>query len=235
MRIHGKFHKTRKKRGRWKLILAGLIPLALMLLVDCQLRPVIQTMAAYQANAYAVQAVNDAIYDQVSGLGVEYDDLIRLSINEAGDVTALQTDMVRMNRLQSSITKEIIQEVVALQQENIQVPLGTMIGGPFFSGRGPDVEIRLVPASFVETSITNVFDSAGINQTRHQIMLGVKMTMSAIIPGYSVSTDISTNVCLAETVIVGLVPEAYTLVGDGTDPIVGMIEDYSAQERVKNQ
>ena len=232
---HRKFHKNKKSRIRWKLILAGLTLLALGLLIDSQLRPVIQTMAAYQAKNYAVEAINDAVYEQVSGLGVQYDDLVRINVNEAGDVTSLQTDIVSMNRLQSSITKRVVREASALRQESIRVPLGTMVGGPFFSGRGPDVEILLVPANFVETSITNVFDSAGINQTRHQIMLSVKMNMSAIIPGYSVSTDVSTNICLAETVIVGLVPEAYTLVGDGTDPLVGMIEDYNAQNRGSGQ
>ncbi len=232
MRIRRKFKKNKKRQMRRRLILAGLIPVALVLLIDSQLRPVIRTMAAYQANTCAVQAVNEAVYAQVAELGVEYGDLVELNTNQQGDVTALQTDMAALNRLQSSITQRIISQVGRLQQESIWVPLGTLIGGPLFSGRGPQIEIRLVPASYIETSVTNVFDSAGINQTRHQVMLNVKMTISAIIPGYSVSTEVSTGVCLAETVIVGLVPQAYTLVGDGTDPMVGLIEDYGAGEQL---
>ena len=74
---------------------------------------------------------------------------------------------------------------------------------------------------------------AGNNQTRHQIMLNVNMTVSAIIPGYSVTSQVSSDICVAETVIVGLVPEAYTQVGDGTGVLEGMLQDYGAAKTRK--
>ena len=136
--------------------------------------------------------------------------------------------MAELNRLQAGLTQRITLYLAKLRHQSVFIPLGTLLGGAIFSGRGPQVEIRLVPAEFVKTSITNVFEGAGINQTRHQIMLKVQVQMTAIIPGYSVSTQTDTDICLTETVVVGLVPEAYTVVGNGTDPLVGMIHDYDA-------
>jgi len=66
-----------------------------------------------------------------------------------------------------------------------------------------------MPSGSVVTSVSNVFDSAGINQTRHQIMLNIKSTVSVIIPGYITSVPVETNMCIAESVIVGLVPDTY--------------------------
>ncbi len=222
--------KKHKNKKNWKVLLAGILLLAISIIIDMQLRPVIQTMASYQAKQYAVQAINTAVLEETGRQGVSYENLVNLTLNDSGDVTSLQTDMVQMNRLQASVTQNIISQLALLQGKEIRLPIGTLIGGPVFSGRGPDVEVLLIPASNVETSMTNVFDSAGINQTRHQIMLSVKMSMSAIIPGYSVTTDVNTNICLAETIVVGLVPEAYTVVGDGTSPMVGMLEDFGARK-----
>ena len=160
---------------------------------------------------------------------LRYENLVHLTYSEAGNVTALQTDITSMNILQSNITNRIVQQILTFDNQTVDVPIGTLLGGPFFSGRGPEVEIKIIPASFIETQIVNRFDSAGINQTRHQIFLNVKLTVSAVIPGYSVTSDVNTNVLLAETVIVGAVPEAFTEVSDGTDPMVGLIQDYGAE------
>ncbi|MEG0541575.1 MAG: sporulation protein YunB [Angelakisella sp.] len=136
--------------------------------------------------------------------------------------------MLELNRLQSSITQRMINHVMEFDSQTIWVSLGSILGGPIFSGRGPSIEIKLIPANFIQTKIANKFTSAGINQTRHQVVMDINLTVTAVLPGYRSSTTIDTNVVLAETVIVGNVPEAYTMVGDGTDSLVGMIQDYGA-------
>ena len=104
----------------------------------------------------------------------------------------------------------------------------SLSGVQLFSGRGPDLNLKVVPAGYMTSEIENRFDTAGINQTRHQIMLKMDMRVMAIIPGYSVSTDIHTEYCLAETVIVGTVPEAFTQVADGNDELTRQIFDFGA-------
>ena len=220
-------------RAKIKLLACAAAILTVTVMADAQLRPVIKTVAAYEAKNQAVRAINDAVAEELAAMDVSYGDLVRLDYGEGGEVTALQTDIVSMNRLQSGVTRRIVDEIVQITDQSIEVPLGSLIGGQFLSGRGPAITIKMIPSSFVETSIHNTFVEAGINQTRHQIMLNVNMTVSAIIPGYSVTSQVSNDICVAETVIVGLVPEAYTQVGDGTGVLEGMLQDYGAAKTRK--
>ena len=227
----------RGRRKKWKIsrktkcFLAALGLLAGVMLLDSSIRPTIELLASHEARVFAVQAINDAVYEELAEGGSSYGELVTLEYNDQGNVAALQTNVVEMNRLQATLTREIIDQVMEFRTQSVLVPLGSIIGGQLFSGRGPELEFRLIPAGFIETSIRNHFESAGINQTRHQILLHVRLTISAVLPGYAVSSDVETDVVLGETVIVGLVPDAYTMVGDGTDPLVGMIQDYDAAEQ----
>ena len=103
----------------------------------------------------------------------------------------------------------------ALELEEVEVPLGTLLGWQIFAGRGPAIRFQVVPASFVESNITSTLESAGINQTQHKILMEFTVEMSAIIPGYTTSVQVNTQVSIADTLIIGAVPEFYA-VADGS-------------------
>lgn len=222
--------KSRKRRFRRRCLLLALVLAGCLLTADVRLRPAVAAAAGSQANLYATQAIQEAVYREVEKLELEYGDLVRLTYGEQGTVTSLQTDMLAMSKIQSAVTSSVIESILQFSGQRVTLPAGTLTGNPFLSGRGPEVEIRLVPAGFVQTRLKNTFESAGINQTRHQILLNVRLEIQAVLPGYSIADQVDTDVCLAETVIVGLVPGAYTWVSDGTDPLVGLIQDYGAAE-----
>ncbi|MBS4786456.1 MAG: sporulation protein YunB, partial [Clostridiales bacterium] len=205
-----------------------------LLLIDLRVRPYIQNISSYQARIYATKVINDALYSELAKENIRYDNLVTLTQNAQGEITSLQTDMVALNRLRGRATDAVIQEIANMDQQNIFLSLGTLSGVQLFSGRGPDLNLKVVPAGYMTTEIENRFDTAGINQTRHQIMLKMDMRVMAIIPGYSVSTDIHTEYCLAETVIVGTVPEAFTQVADGNDDLTRQIFDFGAVQNRAN-
>ncbi len=200
-----------------------------VVLIDMQMRPSVETMAAYQARLYAVRAINDAIAQELAEENVTYDTLVKVSTGEDGLVTAVETDMLRLNRIKVGVTEEVVKELGELEAAHLKVPLGTLFGGQIFSGRGPLVDFRIIHAGYVETEIQNRFDAAGINQTRHQIMLSVTIHITALVPGYTADTDVTTNICLAETIIVGMVPDAYTKVTGDDDSTLHKINDYGAR------
>lgn len=216
-----------------KLILGTVFALiiSLVIIIDIRLRPVIETYSCNQAINQISKMINSAVYEEIEEKDVAYDNMVKLSYNDNGDVTALEANVLVLNQLQASITKRIIDKIIAFDSQTISVPIGTIIGGNFFLGRGPKVEIKVIPASFIKTKINNSFDSSGINQTRHRIIMDVDLTVVAVLSGYRSSTNVSTSVVLAETIIVGAVPEAYTMVGDGSDELVGIIQDYGAQKK----
>ena len=208
-----KRQKSKKRRFRRRCFLLAAVLIVSALAADAQLRPAVTAAARSQADLYATQAIQEAVYRQVEQLELDYGDLVRLTYSDQGTVTS-----------------SVIESILEFSSQRVVLPAGSLTGNPFLSGRGPEVEIRLIPAGFVQTRLKNVFDEAGINQTRHQILLNVKLEIQAVLPGYAIADQVDTDVCLAETVIVGLVPGAYTWVSDGTEPLVGLIQDYGAGE-----
>ena len=190
---------------RLLILLAGLLASAFLL--DLRIRPYIQSISSYQAQIYGTRVINDAIYEELASENIRYDNLVTLTQNGQGQITSLQTDMVALGRLRGRVTEAVIQEIDEMEEQQIAIALGTLSGVQLLSGRGPDVHLRVEPAGYLTSEVENRFESAGINQTRHQIMLLLDMRVMAIIPGYTTSTEIHTEYCLAETVIVGTVPD----------------------------
>lgn len=222
--------KLAKKRSFLRLKLfagAAMITLALVAF-DSRIRPMIQTYAVNQAANRVTEIINQSVYEELGTNGISYTKLVELVYGADGSVAAMQTNMLELNRLQSGITNRIISHLMEFDEQTIHISAGALIGGPIFSGRGPDIEIKLIPSNFIQTRISNVFEDSGINQTRHQIVMEMNMTVTAVMPGYRSSTTVNNNVVLAETIIVGKVPEAFTMVSDGTDPLVGLLQDYEA-------
>lgn len=225
------FAMSYSRRQRLSLRLRAVLLVGLLVAgavaVDARIRPLIQSMAAYQAKVFATRAINDSIAGQMAEEQVGYEGLVRLTSGPDGRVSSVQTDMVRLNQLKATLTNAVSDRMDALNDQIVNIPLGTLVGGQIFSGRGPLVEFRVVPAGYVRSELTHRFDSAGINQTRHQIALHIDASIIALLPGYTTTTEISTDVILAETVIVGMSPESFTKVvtgeGQGT---AGLIADY---------
>lgn len=222
-----------RRTARKKVVLRLLIVImvcAAILAVDHSVRPTIRTVASSQAQLYISGIVQRAVQKTLEQGDICYSSVVSLTQNNNGDTTALTTDTVRLNRLQTDILNEIIREINSYQEMSVSIPLGTLLGGQWLSGLGPKITFRLIPAGTVETRILNSFSASGINQTHHQIRLEATIHVFAVIPGYSISSEVNTTVVLAETVIVGLVPDAYTEVYGGTDELVGMLQDYGAAE-----
>jgi hypothetical protein len=64
--------------------------------------------------------------------------------------------------------------------------------------------------AFASTEFKNSFEATGINQTRHRIIIEANVTVGVLIPGEKTSANIKTDITVAETVIVGSVPDSYT-------------------------
>ncbi len=206
---------------------AALLLLGLLLFSGKQLRPMLRTLCAHEANLACTKAVNAAVKEELSQLDIRYESLVSLSRNAAGGVTAVETNVALADRLKTAITGGILAafEQQALQQASI--PLGTLSGSLWLNGRGPKIPLRIIPSRVLSVDIRSTFTQAGINQTRHQLQLTVEADAEAILPGLSSSTHISSCFLLAETVIVGEVPDAYTSI-QGAAELAGQLADYGA-------
>ena len=228
MRIKHRANHRKMRNIKWGRALALLILLGTFIGLDLGIRPMVKASAASQTQIAVNRMIQRAVLEVLEEDGLRYQSFVSLQQNLNGETTALTTDTVLINRLQGELLEKILQTLQETRQITLQLPLGSLSGAQFLAGRGPLVTLRLRPVGLVKTKIINQFDEAGINQTRHRIQLQVTVDMLSLLPGYRISSQAQSNIILAETIIVGLVPDAYTEVYGGTDDLVGMIQDYGA-------
>lgn len=206
--------RTRKpgRRGGGILLSAVFgIGMALLVigLLDSALRPTVVALAQSRVENTVTGIINRAVTDTLTAEAISYSELVILEKNEAGQVTVLTTDSARLNVLRTEILEDILCEVKSLDGQDLGIPLGSLTGLASASNLGPNIPVRVLTAVTPSADFRNVFTSAGINQTLHQIMLEVQVEVTLLIPGGTVETVVEAQVCAAETLLVGSVPETY--------------------------
>ena len=202
--------RSKKRRRRTVLYLASVFFFTVCIFTGIQrwIRPTVETRLIYQAKTYAVAALEETVRQELEQMDLSYGRLVRVS-REEGRVVSLETDTVLLNQIKSRITQAAVRKMEKLSDYRLTVPLGSVSGIDLFSGKGPKVRFLLQPQTAVESQILQQFQSAGVNQTQHRIYLQLNVEIEAVIPGFSAKTSVQTQVELAQTVIVGEVPQFY--------------------------
>ena len=212
-----------------KLLGAALLLSGVMLLVDIRVRPIIEKTAVYQSKVLATRIINDTVYSELEDESIDYGDLVTIIYNSDNSISSIESNMVNINRVKARITKSVNDELGSLDEHDVSISLGTISGFEVFYNQGPLIPIKVQPEGYVEATLISSFESAGINQTLHRIIVEIKTDISAIIPGYTSSATVETQFVMAETVIVGTVPSTYTHVITGNEDLLSQINDYGAR------
>lgn len=189
--------------------------LALLLIgyLEIRLHPILNAMATAKVTNTVTQTLDGAIANEISSVGITYGDLISMEKDSTGRVTALTSNMAELNRLRTSILSAVVTAVDTLDQEQLSIPVGNLTGINFLSGRGISLPVEVVAVGSAHAEFHNQFDYAGINQTRHQILLDVSVAVDILLPRDTLRTEVTAQVPVAETVIVGAVPDTYLQLG----------------------
>lgn len=197
-------------------LIVVLLAVAAVLLLGQNLGQTVLDMAFARAYSTAVETLNHAVKRAMED-GVSYEELISTQMDAQGQVAMLRANTMRMNEL-AAHTAMLAQE--ALDDETnqyVEVPLGAALGSGVLSGFGPPVSVRILPVGAVHASFETQFETAGINQTRHKILLTLRVTVSLIIPTGSQTVEVASTVPIAESIIVGRVPDSFVDVNDSGD------------------
>lgn len=191
-------------------LLLGLV-LAVLLIrwFDVSMRPQLIALSEAQIRNYLTQAANQSVAQAMAEQGLSYTDMVTLRAEADGGITTLTSDTLQLNHIRARILDDIISHIENLDDRSLSVPLGALTGIDLLSALGPRLPVRVVSMASAEGSYRNDFLSAGINQTLHRIMLDVDITARLLLPGGVVELELSTPVCVAETVIIGQVPQTY--------------------------
>ena len=173
----------------------------------------ISGLAQTQVKNATSDLINDAIDKQIETGNVRYDRIVYFEKDLNGRITALKTNMSEVNRLKTDILNIINDEILALDTSDLGIPIGSLILPELFSGKGPTIPVRILTIRNSEASFSSGFMEAGINQTLHQINMHVSVDVAVLVLGKTDYFTISSQMVIAETIIVGQVPETLLQTG----------------------
>lgn len=153
--------------------------------------------------------INDAIDRQIETGNIQYDRMVYFEKDINGRITALKTNMSEVNRLKTDVINIINDDILALDTSDLGIPLGSIFLPEFLSGRGPQIPVNILSIRNSEATFTSSFTQAGINQTLHQLIMEISVDVTVLVLGQTNSFTVSSQVVVAQTIIVGNVPDTY--------------------------
>ncbi|MCR5485275.1 MAG: sporulation protein YunB [Clostridiales bacterium] len=180
-----------------------------VIFADRRLSSQIRAIAFARSSALAQSAVNSAVAETLSSGYTLYDGMISVIRNSDGNVTSVETDPLKVNLLKARICSAVESKISGYNKYDISIPAGYLTGIDILSGFGPFIHVKTTMTGFASCGLKNSFTSAGINQTLHNVMLTVSASVYITFPGCKKYTTVNTEFCIAETVIVGAVPDFY--------------------------
>ena len=217
---------NRRQALRAMALLTAAGVLAMGLYISAQMRPLLENLATARVSSAVTRIVSEAVYEAIENGEIQYDGLVTLEKDSQGKVTAVRSNMAAFNHLQSEILDTILTRVGQVSARELSIPIGTLTGSALLAGRGPRITVRMESLGTSEARFENAFTSAGINQTRHQIMLNVDVYVSVLLPGFTTATKVANSFSVAETVIVGAVRDTYTYFSTTPETYEEDLKDY---------
>ncbi|MDD6643681.1 MAG: sporulation protein YunB [Firmicutes bacterium] len=202
---------TLAQRDRLRSILTVvlLLTVGLTLLLRLRLAPMAEQLIVTQVDNQASDAINAAIDEQITSGEIDYDRMISVEKDAKGNVNALHTNIAEINRLKTSILKRVDEKLENLSMEELSVPIGSVLLPELLSGRGPKIPVRVLAVRTSDAVFRSSFESAGINQTKHSIMIDIHVVITILTWAGTQEIAVDSSVVAAETVIVGTVPTTY--------------------------
>ena len=191
------------------LILSGI----LLLLFRSRYHSTIRSLAQTQVVNSTSDLINDAIDQQIETGNIQYDRIVYFEKDLNGKITALKTNMSEVNRLKTAILNIINDEILAIDSSDIGIPIGSLILPEFFSGRGAQIPVHILSIRNSDAGFESFFTEAGINQTLQQLTMNVSVDVSILVLGRTENFTVTSQVVVAETIIVGQVPDTFLQTG----------------------
>ncbi len=204
--------RRRRRLKTWQRYVIAFMTLvvAVALFFTAQFRPLMLDSACNAAKIAANDAINQTVCDMLEESSLCYEDLIVLTRSESGEVTSLEANAARINRVKSQTALRVREVMKKEGVQSIGIPLGTLCASTLLSGRGPKIRCRSLLTAIPTVSLQYHFDGAGINQTLHSIIMNVSVPLSITLPLQSRDVEVHASFLIGETILVGVVPDNYT-------------------------
>ena len=216
---------ARKALGRLSLLLLLLTLFVAAAFGLRRMQGLLRELAVARVSNSVSRVISEAVGDAIADGSFQYDRMIAFETDNEGRITAVKSNMTEFNRLQTVVLDHVLARISEVSTRELSIPIGSLTGTALLAGRGPRITVRMQSVGSSTANLRNEFTSSGINQTRHQIIMDVDVRISVLLPGCVTSVPVSQSFSVAETVLVGAVPENYTYFSARED-LTSTAEDY---------
>lgn len=201
--------KLNSKKGKrmLKVIVILMIAFLVAKLILDSILPVFDKMCEEKAMSIATVISNNKATEVMAEH--TYDEIFTIEKDKNGNIAMIKSNVIPINEIISDVAVKIQEELEKREDDNIQIPLGSITGFKLLAGTGPNINIKIIPAGSVETDLRSEFVEQGINQTLHRVYLQVDCQVTIVTPYNEISKKISNQVLLIENVIIGNIPSTY--------------------------
>lgn len=187
------------------LVIIDIAFFAFLYSLDKVIMPNVMTVASAEMRSRALEVINKSIIEEYSKQ-FDYDQIIKVEKDKEGNVVMFKADTLKMNKIACDVALNSQKELKNIGYVGIKIPMGYIFRNNLLAGFGPKVTVKMQPIGSIETKYLSEFESAGINQTRHKIYVMVKTQMRVVVPFDNRDVEVENEIPIAETVIVGKVP-----------------------------
>lgn len=171
------------------------------------IEPTLIEFTKSHAYTLAMRCTEDAIRQNLEQ--VTYDSVVNEVFDENGNMVGLRTNTKVLNSVSNSIAIDIENNISKVESGKLKIPIGLFFNMGILSGAGFKLHIKTAPLGDTKIDCISQFDTVGINQTRHRIILKIKTYFTIIAPIYLKNQYYEKEIVLAETILNGDIPETY--------------------------
>ena len=168
--------------------------------------PIMLNIGEIKIKSEAIRIMNEESVNVYSE-SFKYDDIIDIEKDTDGNITMIRADTVKQNYLASQVVLKCDERLSELEDLGVKIPVGYLSNNVMFYNMGPKITVKMQQVGNITTSYESEFESAGINQTRHKIYLNLTTTMRVIVPFNSRDVEVTSQIPISDTIIVGKIPE----------------------------
>ena len=203
--------KLKRKRKIAPIVAIILVVAVGVLLISAEIRisNVRGKLISYAAKNAASSAATVGIEKSLDTDRVRYADLVKFRRDRNGNIVSVSTDAYYLNKIGNNIGDEVDKQINEMKSYVLKIPVSVLFSEQFINGRGPKLPVIFVMTGITTTDFENEFMAAGVNQTHHRIMLNIKINTYVIHSGNVIVVPYETNVCVAESIVVGITPQTF--------------------------
>lgn len=175
---------------------------------DTMLGPVLEEVAGVRVKEIAAESINSAVIEVTQDMENSCDEeFLDFTVDENGYISMVSANTVYMNDFSARMTKAVHENLCEIEGERVKLPLGSIVGSSLLSQVGPEVNLKIEPVGNASVNFITEFETGGINQTKYKVYMEVSGKIKPVVPFVEELYEVNTVVPVAETVIVGRVPE----------------------------